>query len=361
MSQSTQVPVEKQDIALFDERDKATSLGEEKLAFSKDKTDTATISVEKRDPAISDKKDVANLTQSEKLLEVLNLTVQKLPSALGSQLKAMISPTSLAIMVGVLGAYTASHAVGVGFIADAVMGVSAGLFLGWQAVDVAKDIWGFAQYVNATTESELDKAADHLAKAIMTVGFDVILGILTKKAAGKLGKNTNNVNQADTDLVKPGSTGIKPLGGRSSIPVDPSDPMYMFGTHKGKSSGRNFNPDKMGLPISPKPLSSSKIKITEAGLDMVKKHMNSFDPDVQNQKQIQRFEGILSGEVKPTKRDLDTFAHELRESLRYKRIGYKNGDNPDLDYDIWNDNHTGTLEDYNLTDDDMYYLSTFEN
>ena len=355
-TEATQVPQNEQDVRLknkasiSDKKDRAISDKRDK-AISKDKTDTA-ISNEKR--------DIASFSQAEKLLEVLNLTIQKLPSALGSQLKALINPTSIAVMVGVLGAYTASHAVGVGFIADAVMGVSAGLFLGWQAIDVAKDLWGFAQYVNATTEAELDKAAEHLAKAITTVGFDVILGILTKKAAGKLGKNTN-VNQADTDLVKPGSTGIKPLGGRSSIPVDPSDPMYMFGTHKGKSSGRNFNPDKMGLPISPKPLSSSKIKITEAGLDMVKKHMNSFDPDVQNQKQIQRFEGILSGEVKPTKRDLDTFAHELRESLRYKRIGYKNGDNPDLDYDIWNDNHTGTLEDYNLTDNDMYDLSTFEN
>ena len=55
-------------------------------------------------------------------------------------------------------------------------------------VDVAKDLWAFAQYVNATTESELDKAADHLAKAIMTVGLDVILGILTKKAAGKVSR-----------------------------------------------------------------------------------------------------------------------------------------------------------------------------
>ena len=153
---------------------------------------------------ISDKKDVANLTQAEKLGEVLILTVQKLPNALGSQLKAMISPTSIAIMVGVMGAYAASHAVGIGFIADASMLIGGGVFLGWQAVDVAKDVWAFAQYVNATTEEELDKAADHLAKAITTVGLDVILGILTKKAAGKVSQHIDELKQVDTAYAHSG-------------------------------------------------------------------------------------------------------------------------------------------------------------
>lgn len=34
------------------------------------------------------------------------------------------------------------------------------------------------------------------------------------------------------------------------------------------------------------------------------------------------------------------------------------GDNPNLDYQIWNDNHTATLEDYGLSQNDMYDLST---
>ena len=64
-------------------------------------------------------------------------------------------------------------------------------------VDVAKDLWGFVSYVNATTEEELDKAANHLAKAITTVGFDVILGILTKKAAGKVSQHIDELKQVD--------------------------------------------------------------------------------------------------------------------------------------------------------------------
>jgi hypothetical protein len=149
-----------------------------------------------------------------------------------------------------------------------------------------------------------------------------------------------------------------PAGGRSFPDLDPNDRRYSFGKKQGVSSKRPFNPDEAGLPVSPRQLFSDKMKITEVGLDKVKEHMNSFDPSKQNELQIQRFDGILSGEIKPTKRDLDTYAHELRESLRYKRIGYRNGDNPNLDYQIWNDNHTATLEDYGLSQNDMYDLST---
>ena len=193
-TEATQLSGDKQDGLSFNE----TSISDKKdIVLSEHEKDTASISNEKRDIALSDKRDIAGFSQAEKLGEVLILTVQKLPSALGSQLKALINPTSIAVMVGVLGAYTASYAVGVGFVADAVMGVSAGLFLGWQARDVAKDLWGFVSYVNATTEADLDKAADHLAKAIMTVGFDVILGILTKKAAGKVSRALERTDVAD--------------------------------------------------------------------------------------------------------------------------------------------------------------------
>ena len=121
-------PVDSQDIAFSDKRNEAPisvekrDIAQVSVEKSKDKKDEAPISVEKR--------DIANFSQAEKLEEVLKRTIQKLKSALGSQLKAMISPTSIAVMVGVLGAYAASHAVGIGFIADAAMLVSGGVFLG---------------------------------------------------------------------------------------------------------------------------------------------------------------------------------------------------------------------------------------
>ena len=145
---------------------------------------------------------VANLSATDKLGEAMKRAAMKLPKAVGVQLLAMVNPTSLTIMVGVLGAYAASHAVGVGVIADAVMAVGAGATIGWQAVSAGKDLWGFAQFINATTEEDLDKAGQHLASFISTVGIDIVIGILTKKATGKIGKNVNSNSRSVTDGVR---------------------------------------------------------------------------------------------------------------------------------------------------------------
>ena len=138
--------------------------------------------------------NVSELTASEKISEAFKRAMALLPEAVGQQLKAIFTPTAIASMVAVFGAYAASHAVGIGFIADAVMGLGAGLFLGWQAIGVVKDLFGFFDAINATTEEDLDKAGQHLANAISTVGVDIVIGLLTKKAAGKLTSGTNNID-----------------------------------------------------------------------------------------------------------------------------------------------------------------------
>ena len=141
--------------------------------------------------------NVGELSSTEKLGEAMKWAAFKLPLALEEQLLAMISPASLATMVGVLGAYAASHAVGIGVIADAVMLIGGGALVGWQIVAAAKDFWGFAQFVNAETEADLDKAGQHLADFIVTVGLDILLAILAKKAAGKAKNYGDDLNRVD--------------------------------------------------------------------------------------------------------------------------------------------------------------------
>lgn len=48
--------------------------------------------------------------------------------------------------------------------------------------------------------------------------------------------------------------------------------------------------------------------------------------------------------------DLRFYTHELRKYLRYKKLGYSIGQpsDPDQAYDLWNNAHTATLEDYGL-------------
>ena len=146
--------------------------------------------------AASQPLNVADMSVTEKLAETMKRAAMKLPKSVGEQLLAMVNPTSLFVMVGVLGAYAASHAVGIGVLADAVMAVGAGATIGWQGVSAAKELWGFAQFFNATTEEDLDKCGQHLANFVSTVGLDIVLGILFKKAAGKA-KGAGNLDEAE--------------------------------------------------------------------------------------------------------------------------------------------------------------------
>jgi hypothetical protein len=61
---------------------------------------------------------------------------------------------------------------------------------------------------------------------------------------------------------------------------------------------------------------------------------------------------------------LPNYTHELRESLRYKKLGYEPGQqpkDPDAAYQLWNNLDTATLEDYGLKEGSgvLYHLSTY--
>jgi len=51
--------------------------------------------------------------------------------------------------------------------------------------------------------------------------------------------------------------------------------------------------------------------------------------------------------------------HELREFVRYRRLGWKNNqpDDAELAYELWNNTHIATLEEYQLSGrlDDLYH------
>ena len=56
----------------------------------------------------------------------------------------------------------------------------------------------------------------------------------------------------------------------------------------------------------------------------------------------------------PTDTDKRYYTHELRELERYRELGVANGTTPDDDEnssEVWNNAHTGALEDYKIKDD----------
>lgn len=126
---------------------------------------------------------VSGLPLEERFSQVLWRTAGKLPGEVGQEFTQMLTPTTLAIMVGVLVVWAGSHAVGVGFFADVIMVLGGVALVGWQIYAVADDFYHFVTITySARTEDDLDRAAEHLANFVAVVGVAVLLALLTKGA-----------------------------------------------------------------------------------------------------------------------------------------------------------------------------------
>lgn len=120
-------------------------------------------------------------------------------------------------------------------------------------------------------------------------------------------------------------------------------------TKKGAISGRPFNPSKAGGKILN--LSYQNVKITDKGVSLVEAHVRRFNPVGEAElKMVERLRSIATQTLVAEPVDLRFYTHELREYLRYKKLGYPTGQptNPDDAYELWNNAHTATLEDYKL-------------
>lgn len=123
---------------------------------------------------------------------------------------------------------------------------------------------------------------------------------------------------------------------------------------KGAKSGRPFNPSKAGGKILN--LSYQNVKITDKGVALVEAHVRRFIPVGEAElgkamlSMVERLRGITTQTLLAEPVDLRFYSHELREYLRYKKLGYPTGQpaDPDEAHELWNNAHTATLEDYKL-------------
>jgi hypothetical protein len=117
----------------------------------------------------------------------------------------------------------------------------------------------------------------------------------------------------------------------------------------GEHSGRPFFPERAGGPI--RDLDYGRIRFTERGVDVVEAHVRRFDGGGEMElAMVDRLRRIARGEIPATDFDRAFYSHELREAVRYRRLGLRTGQPLDADeaYRVWNDAHTATLEDYKL-------------
>jgi hypothetical protein len=118
---------------------------------------------------------------------------------------------------------------------------------------------------------------------------------------------------------------------------------------RGAISTRTFDPSRAGGRILR--LDYQKARITQKGIDKVEAHIRRFSPVGEAElKMVERLRKILADQLPAEPVDLRFYTHELRECLRYKKIGYSSGQpmDPDEAYEVWNNAHTATLEDYSL-------------
>lgn len=133
---------------------------------------------------------VASWPFDKRLEETFRRTLPKLVPEARSQLQAVINPTSLAIIGGILIAWIVSHAFGIGEIIDIVVLVIGITAVGFAVFNGLDYLYDFASGVyGAKTVQDLEKAADNLAKAIGILGVQAVLAILFRGAkAPRTGK-----------------------------------------------------------------------------------------------------------------------------------------------------------------------------
>lgn len=130
---------------------------------------------------------------------------------------------------------------------------------------------------------------------------------------------------------------------------------------RGPGSRRNFDPDSAGGPI--RQLDARKASITHEGVQEVAAHLQRFtggDPlKAPEQGMLDRLTSIAAGVMEPTSYDLNFFTHELDEAGRYAELGFGPESGVDLGisrmYDVWNNVHTAALEDFGISDADLFY------
>lgn len=119
---------------------------------------------------------VSEMSLTARLQTVVKRAMGKLGTAIGEKLSALVSPQTVAT----LGTWGASHLLGVGYIADALMVIYGVYNLIREAQRFIEDIVGFVvMTIEATSQEHLDAAANFLADAVSILVVDVGAAVLT--------------------------------------------------------------------------------------------------------------------------------------------------------------------------------------
>jgi hypothetical protein len=147
--------------------------------------------------------DIHEWPTKQIIVEILRRTGSHLPNELGAQWYQLISPSSLEMIAASMAVVVLAHIVGIGEIADlAMLGIGI-LFLGATAYEGGRELGAFMVTVaSASTEEDLDRAAEDLARAVILLGVSAVMARFMMRASAGSGAAA----EAAEAPVSPGGT-----------------------------------------------------------------------------------------------------------------------------------------------------------
>ncbi|WP_218830736.1 hypothetical protein [Bordetella genomosp. 4] len=162
---------------------------------------------------------------------VLNQSLEYMPAALQTELAGQLSGTNLAIIVGGLVIWAGSHAVGVGFVADAALIAIGFAFAGWSIFSGIKNLARFFNLtIDASSQNDLNEAAKQFAQGVMAMGVGAVIAMLTR-GAGRLAPR-----RASRAMPRPGTETpqtARQAGARPAEPVPATRDSLPWGSWNG--------------------------------------------------------------------------------------------------------------------------------
>jgi hypothetical protein len=118
----------------------------------------------------------------ERLTAAIERSIPLLPAEVRGKFVALLTPSTFAALVAVLAIWGASHFIGIGEAVDVLLlGVGIVAF-SREAIDIGRRFAAFARLATtASTEADIDRAAQQFASAISAVGVDSLIVIVTHR------------------------------------------------------------------------------------------------------------------------------------------------------------------------------------
>jgi hypothetical protein len=126
---------------------------------------------------------IARMSKSEKLEAAIRLSLPYMPEDLRSFGATLIEPSSLMILTGTFVLWGTSHLFGVGEVVDIFLLAVGVVFVGFSVFSGASELVDFIKgALGASTNADLDDAAQHFARAVVLLGVATIQAVLLRSS-----------------------------------------------------------------------------------------------------------------------------------------------------------------------------------